>query len=304
MSESTVIQLVSEIKNKKSGLESTQILFKDKGLEIEFDKFNKDHWSHFAFNDSIIKLILMTEKNFNEIETFGLVSTARYIFELSIRLTLIAQDSLYGLAYYGQLLRDKIGYWKSLEEQLKREIILLNQIEEDENELQRVKLIEYSNIEDPILKEKIGATFAYDIMSAIDNKASRKFSIHAEQAKANGYGFRASLIEKNQLSIATSSLAVVESEYAHFCSSVPHEVLLNVKRWKWKDKAKATNHLDEYDYIYSFTSSMLHATPANITTKYKLLSNNEMIIFLKYINVKLMDINELANEFISTSSRA
>ena len=83
-----------------------------------------------------------------------------------------------------------------------------------------------------------------------------------------------------------------------------HDVLLKVKHWKWKDKAKATNHLEEYDYIYSFTSSMLHATPASITAEYNLLSIDEMIIFLKYINVKLMDINELANEFIATSSRA
>lgn len=299
MSESTITRLVREIKNKKNDLESTQNLLKKTNVKISTNKSDGDYWRHFAFYDSLNKIILMTDNNFNSIETFGLVSTTRYIFELSIRLTLVAHSAVYGLAYYGQLLKDKKSYWKNLKEQLDREITFLNSLEEDENELQRIKLIEYSNIQDKKIKDKVGATFVYDIVAEIDNKASRKFSIHAEQAKTNGYGFQAHLIEKNQLTIAISSLAEVESEYAHFCNSAPKDVLAKVKHWNWKDKAKKTNQMDEYNYIYSFTSSMLHANPANITTNHRFLSVDEMIIFLKYINVKIMDINELANSYIS-----
>ncbi len=303
MNESTIDQLVQVIKNKKIDLDTTHLLFKDHLSKIDFDKFDRDHWCHYAFYDSICKLALMTDNNFNSIETFGLVSTTRYVFELSVRLTLISQDYIYGLVYYGQLLRDQMSYWKSLKEQLDREVLFLNQIDKEERELLRVKLMEYSNIEDPKLKEKIGSTLAYDIMNTIDNHASRKFSIHAEQAKTNGYEFQAHLIERNQLSLAKSSLAQVESEYAHFCSSVPQDVLTSVKKWSWKDKSKQTNHLEEYDYIYSFTSRMLHATPANITNTSKFLSVDEMVIFLKYINVKILDINALANTFLGRASK-
>ncbi|MBK4694518.1 hypothetical protein JJQ38_24275, partial [Enterobacter cloacae] len=131
------------------------------------------------------------------------------------------------------------------------------------------------------------------------SKAARKFSIHAEQARTNGYAFQSFLIQKNQLPEVTSSLAEVEREYDSYKSAVQQDILKIIKNWNWKQKAIETNHFFEYDYIYSFTSRMLHATPANITTNYKFLSRDEILIFLKYINVKLTDIVELSNKFIT-----
>ncbi|MBK4602616.1 hypothetical protein JJQ34_24255 [Enterobacter cloacae] len=94
-------------------------------------------------------------------------------------------------------------------------------------------------------------------------------------------------------------MAEVEREYDSYKSAVQQDILKIIKNWNWKQKAIETNHFFEYDYIYSFTSRMLHATPANITTNYKFLSRDEILIFLKYINVKLTDIVELSNKFIT-----
>lgn len=295
--------MVQEIKSKRNELDITRNKFKAQSSKIEFEIFDKNHWSHYAFNDSLSKLISMTEYNFNAIETFGLVSTSRYILELSIRLTLISQDSLYGLEYYGRLLRDQVDYWKGLKEQLDREIAFLHEMDKKEQDLHHAKLIEYTKIEDPELKQKFGTTLVPDLLNTIDSIASRKFSIHAAQARTNGYGFQAHLIQKNQLPQVESSLETVNRDFAKFKSSVSNDILSLLKHWNWKDYAIKTNHIEEYEYIYTFTSRMLHALPVNITTNDKFLSLDEMIIFLKYINVKISDINELANTFICNSTR-
>lgn len=296
-------QIIQEIQNKTSALEEIHALFEFHNMQISFDLFNQDHWCHYAFMDSLKKLALMTRANFNSIETFGLVSTTRYIFELNIRLTLIEQDSRHGLVYYGVLLKDQVDYWKTLKEQLDREVVFLNNMDNEERNLHRIKLLEYSKIEDPELQKEFALTLATDIFNTIDNIAARKFSIHAEQARTNGYGFQAVLISKNQLPDVNTSMTKVESEYELFKKTVSPEILKIIKNWRWKQNAIKINCLAEYDYIYSFTSRMLHATPANITTNNKFLSHDEIIIFLKYINVKLADIIKLSKKFITNPTK-
>lgn len=51
---------------------------------------------------------------------------------------------------------------------------------------------------------------------------------------------------------------------------------------------------DEHDYIYSYASRLVHATPVSITTDQKNLELDEVCIFLRYIKVKLLEIIDLA----------
>ena len=53
----------------------------------------------------------------------------------------------------------------------------------------------------------------------------------------------------------------------------------------------------EYDFIYRFSSKLLHATPASITTDQKNLEMSELALFLKYIYVKIDDVLELASAY-------
>ena len=68
------------------------------------------------------------------------------------------------------------------------------------------------------------------------------------------------------------------------------------KDWNWKEQATAIGMSDQYEFIYSFTSRLLHATPVSLTTNQKLLEPEEMRIFLEYIYVSLLDILRLAKE--------
>lgn len=61
--------------------------------------------------------------------------------------------------------------------------------------------------------------------------------------------------------------------------------------------AQQVGMVDEYDYIHSFASKLLHATTASITTDHKNLEHSEMEVFLRYIDVKITDLMTLAQEF-------
>lgn len=299
MYENRINEIIQEIKNQQGMFDNLVKLFNEAIKRKPVGKLNMEQWCHIAFKDSLAKLSIITENNFNSIETFSLVSTARYVCELNIRLALIVRDSRYGLAYYGQLINDQVDYWRSFKEQLEREIVFLQSLEQDEKELYSQKISELRVINDEGLKKEKAATLVTDVFKVIDDKASRKFSIHAEQAKINGYGFQPQLINKKQLPEVILNLNLVQEEKILYESSVQEEIIKLSKNWRWKDKAKETNTLDEYEFIYTFTSRMLHATPANITTNYKLLSHQEMIMFLKYINAKFKDINELSMNFLN-----
>ena len=61
--------------------------------------------------------------------------------------------------------------------------------------------------------------------------------------------------------------------------------------------------LDEYSFIYGYTSKLLHATPASLTTDQKNLEANEMGVFLRYIYVRLLDVIEMAENQLAASTR-
>lgn len=67
------------------------------------------------------------------------------------------------------------------------------------------------------------------------------------------------------------------------------------KKWQWRGMSEEAGILDEHDYIYSFASKLLHATPASITTDQKNLERPEVCMFLRYIYVKMLEIADLAH---------
>jgi hypothetical protein len=68
--------------------------------------------------------------------------------------------------------------------------------------------------------------------------------------------------------------------------------------WQWKQQAASVGMSDQYEFIYSFTSRLLHATPVSLTTNQKLLEPEEMHRFLEYIYVSILDIVDLAKQML------
>jgi hypothetical protein len=92
-------------------------------------------------------------------------------------------------------------------------------------------------------------------------------------------------------------------EKATFTSAVSQQIRdLIPNRWQWRQMAQKVGLVDEYDFIYTFSSKLLHATPASITTDQKNLELSELVVFLKYINVKIGDVLELASAYPSEAT--
>lgn len=256
----------------------------------DFDKWSSKEWCKNAFGNAMIRLRQLTENNFHFVETMGLLAVARYIFELSVWLHLLNTDSRFGLVYYEQLLDTQLRYYRDSVEHLRREVELLKSFEKKDK-----------RATDAVLKSEL-RTIGADVgaalsqaMSAVDAEASRKFSLYLDSAKTNGYGFQAYLVEKKAIPQAEEAVRQIEQEIEEFRRRVPQEVKDLAKgRWQWKQMAQRVGLGAEHDYIYSYASKLLHATPASLTTDQKNLELQEVYIFLRYIYAKLLEMMELA----------
>ena len=139
-----------------------------------------------------------------------------------------------------------------------------------------------------------------EITRRIDEEAARKFSLYADQAKTNGYGFQAYLVETKVLPEYSKAVADLEQKLKGFENDTPSEVKALVStRWRWDKQAECVGMRDEYDFIYGYASRLLHATPASLTTNQKNLEPDEMRVFLKYIRVRSLDVIEMAEKLLA-----
>lgn len=296
--EQRISQLVTSIKNQGTPLDDEAKRLRTREIISTFDKQNHDSWCLSVTGDCLVRLRLFTEQNFNFIETMGVISVARYIFELSVWLQLFKLDPRYGLVYYAQLLETQRRYWKDYRAQLDREMFLLKSFERQEKDALREAMSQISHLSDLEQQRQAAYTAPNAVADFIDKQAARHFSIYAEQAKVNGYGFQAYLVEKKVVPQIDKALAEIDSEKASFDSTVPQQVRdLIPDRWQWRQMAQKVGLVDEYDFIYTFGSKLLHATPVSITTDQKNLEMSELAVFLKYIYVKIGDALKLASAY-------
>lgn len=296
--EEQINALVTSIKNQSTALNAEVNRLRTPEIISDFDKNNYNSWCLSVIGDCLIKLRLFTEQNFNFIETMGVISVARYIFELSVWLRLFKIEPRYGLVYYSQLIETQRRYWKDLRMQLDREILLLKKFEQKEKDLIRAAMSHIGNSSDHERQLQAAHTDLLVIADSIDVQAARHFSIYADQAKVNGYGFQVYLVEKKVMPEIDKSLTVIDSEKTAFDSTVTQDVKdLIPNQWRWRQMAEKVGMADEYDFIYTFSSKLLHATPASITTNQKNLELSELTIFLKFIYVKIRDVLELAGKY-------
>src|ERR1700722_10681293 len=68
-------------------------------------------------------------------------------------------------------------------------------------------------------------------------------------------------------------------------------------------QAKSVGMDKQYDFIYSHTSRMLHATPFSFIVNQKNLELNETHMFLEYVYVSLLDMIELVENAIGISNQ-
>jgi hypothetical protein len=287
-------KLIASIKSLHSVLDRLADQFRTDsttGKEYPFDKFSPDNWRRNTYGNVLVRLRQLVESNFNYIESLGILAVARFIFEVSVWLRLFQRNGNFCMVYYRELLQTRKRYYEDTLAHLRDEIILLKEFEaQDEKAAERV--IHGSQ------KAGSGDDIAIMIGNAVaevDAKASRRFSLYLDDARTNGYGFQAHLVEKQAIPKAERALERIAEEIQEFNRRVPADIRnLASGRWQWRTMANLAGIENEHDYIYSYASKLLHATPASITTDQKNLEMAEMRLFARYIHAKLLEIIELA----------
>ena len=290
-------ELVKSIKAHQAAVDTEACRLRTPEILTSFDKRSSRSWCISVMGDSLVRLRLLLEQNFNFIETIGVVAVSRYLFELSVWLCLFVRDERYGLVYYGQLLETQQKYFTDYLAQLHREVKMLREFERKECEAQRAV------IEGAVMSVEFGEKLR-STAQIIDEEAARMFSLYAEQARVNGYGFQSHMIEKTALTQVKGALEALSAEQAYFDANILpgiRDLALakdgKRRRWEWKRMAERVGLLAEYDFIYAFASKLLHATPASITTDQKNLGPGELIVFLRYIDIKARDMLDLASRY-------
>ncbi len=236
----------------------------------------------------MVKIILIIEQNFEYIETFGLLATTRYMLELLIWFQLLTSDnSDYCFTFVKQVFADGLDYLKKHLAKVKREIELFQQLEQ--RELGETIEAAKRNLESPAA---FGQLFRINA-EEIDRVARRRFCSYNEDAVSRGYGLQAYLMEKQAIPELEQQIEQQEKKKEAAMSQMPKSVQ-GYKRWVWKDEAEKAGMSEQYDFVYSYTSRLLHAKAVSFATDQKNLELDEIRGFLNFIYVAMLDTIEIA----------
>lgn len=282
-------KLLDDISGTKLSLVVLELALRNSGARA-FDRYSCDAWAQFILRSATRRLLLFLDQNLQYVETLGVLALTRYIFELAIWVRLLAKDRRYALVYYREQIDTMAAHNASHLKHLTREAELFKRINARENQLTMEAVQRYAGASASTSEDQL-MHMGPDIMAEVDRNAAKSFSVFFDDATTNGYGFQAYLIETQAIpkaNAAASELAAERDELAKQFGPALDELARG--RWQWKAAAVKVGVEHEYDFIYSYTSKLLHATPAGLTTLHQNLEPFEIRLFLRYV---LVTINEL-----------
>lgn len=229
-----------------------------------------------------------------------LVALSRNLFENLIWLHLFNINIAYGLLFYQQLLEAHIASQRQAIEKAKEEIILFRQAEELDNP----DLTAFDDVfrkEQPTEEELAEVRQAlHRKREAVDQMVRDQFSLYAEQARYNGYGYQAELIESQAIPLHDEQISNFEEQLAALkvqIALLPEAMAKDFDQyWNWSKRAKSVGMENHYKFLYSFTSRLLHSTPLNLITP-KALNGHEVDMLLDYLRIGISKSHHLIESF-------
>jgi hypothetical protein len=298
--------LVSEIRELHRSVEVLASDFRNVLREREKhetpspSRYSGRYWSLAVVADSLVRVRLLIEQNLTYFETLGVLALTRYVFELAVWVRLVQKDNRYGLLYYRELVNKQRLHYQDLHRHLVAEAAFLSAMSDEEKKLVEQRLSELGSDPDPDAASKLYT----ETTKQIDATAARRFTLYGEEARTNGYGFQAHLVETQAMPKAKAMLGEVEQELRNVDAALSPQVRKLIPDLEnWKRRATLVGMSEEYDFIYSYTSRLLHATPSSITTNQKNLEIREMEMFLRYVKVRIVDLVGIATTLLAETVR-
>ncbi|MCF3642714.1 hypothetical protein LXM94_22345 [Rhizobium sp. TRM95111] len=247
--------------------------------------------------EAVSRCQILVANNVVVLETLGVIALTRYIFELLVWLRTIHQVPLKSLRFIMLSLKDGEDHTSEHIAHLNAEAQFLDEIAERDDIVPGMTALLEEHGEN--LTAELVADFNKARMEAIDLEARRHFVAYAADAKFNGYSFQAYLIRKKALPEAEADLRIKQKIRLEFVSRFGQSLIDEaggVSKWNWFDSARAVGMEPEYQYIYRYTSRLLHATPTSFYTNSKNLEFTEMRLLLEYVYVRLLDVIDVVSD--------
>lgn len=225
-----------------------------------------ERWCHQINHDSITRVRNLIENNFHAIETLALLSLARYMFELNVQLKQIDQDASFALVYARRVFEQQVEFYDRLADQLKAEVDLYLRL--GKAQASRGEVLAAVANRTCLYQDELERMHILQVAMVVDTQA-RKHAL--EQSELN----RASLAEFN--SKWTSRLK--DPKYS---------------QKKWDKRATSVGMQEDYAFIYSYTSRLMHATPVSISTAQQVLQDSELLLFMRYVRQQMTWLHDRA----------
>ncbi len=230
----------------------------------------------------------------------SLVVAARYLLEMSIWLRLLERDSNYGLLYYHQLFVAHQQHSRAMVDFLKHELKYCCQLSTPQCGDSDVQHI--ISPSDNIILVK-GDPLASSEFNISGTNTYPPYSVYAGSGEVFGFDYVADQIRNNFLPKATHRSQESWSRRYRFDEAMPTVVNLYPKdakgnaSWNWHQQAKDVGLEDESNFVYGYTSRLLHAIPFSITANDIDLDHAETLMFLGYIDHKIREMAGLTQKY-------
>ena len=296
-----ILSILQEIRARVPELQSIADELQAKWSAIPGDdgtRLGSDFWRPTILCDAVIRIRLFSEQSFIVVETLGLLAMARYVFELVVWLKHIEMDPNFALLYARLLMKQQVEFYENLATHLENEAAMYDRLGKEEEALHREVLSNPANLE----RVNASAFIAQAMKSAsqaLDGQLTTNFAIYSEKVETLGYSYVAHLVRTKALVDAQANAQSCR-ETLDKLNDVWRTTIdsLGVRRWTWEERAKYVGMANEYAFIYSYTSRMLHAHPHSLSTDQKNLEAPEMLLFLKYVEMQFRWIRSLALSFL------
>ena len=239
--------------------------------------------------------------NTTYIETMATLAVCRYTFELVVWVKLMEKDHRFALIFNRESIRGSIDNLNENISLLENERSFYTSQADTESNLHQKAIDEI--IASDTSTEEIGTAIALrmgQISDYLDKALNSKVLRYYEDIAQNGYGYVASFIEKEALPPIQSDLEIAKSQLKGFDRNWQcyleqlnndrgneikdlHRNPKKVENMTWKARAQFVGLEADYDFIYSYTSRLLHATPSSLMTLEQNLREDEFLTFWRYI---------------------
>jgi len=287
----------------RSIVRGRQLLVKELVDKNSLNSHLKEHWVCLAHQGTLDKLERIFVSENNNYSDFEIVAAARNLFENLVWCLLFRGNVEYGLIFYEQLLREQIGSLESHIAKIDSEIKLFDELETTESKDRKTLLDRLGRGEIDLSRFN---RLSDEAASNVDARARLAFAIYGSQAIYNGYGFQRYLLIEEikpalelELQPLKADLRSLEQSMSDSCKALRNEIG-GPRRVNWSMAATKIGMKDEYDFVYSFASKMLHSK-AFSTIPNSQLSEDEAILMFEYSYVaasKILDC--LGSNAIST----